>query len=117
MPLVAFHGRTLPLGIDETTKEIVAVEFTKSRVHESQWVPLLLEQIPDPLGHGSGDGAGDTQPCDEAVLGRGAASPFVPRRTAPACGASAAAGWRTVRNQGLPQSKLQGRPAWQGLSG
>lgn len=111
MPLVAFHGRTLPLGIDETTKEIVAVERTKSRVHESRWVPVLLEQIPAPLGHGSGDGAGDTQPCDEAVLERGAASTSVPRRMAPACGASAAAGWRAARNQGLPQSKPQGRPA------
>jgi hypothetical protein len=42
--------RKLHLGIDETTKEIVAVELTESRVHDSQRLPSLLGQIPDPIG-------------------------------------------------------------------
>src|SRR5882672_8384866 len=49
--------RKLHLGIDERTKEIVAVELTGSRVHDSQQLPPLLEQIADPLEQVSGDGA------------------------------------------------------------
>ena len=44
--------RKLHLGIDETTKEIVAVDLTESRVHDSQGVSSLLKQIPDPSGGG-----------------------------------------------------------------
>src|SRR5215813_3469073 len=38
--------RKLHLGIDEASKEIVAVEVTESRVHDSQPLPALLGQIP-----------------------------------------------------------------------
>jgi DDE family transposase len=54
--------RKLHSGIDETTKEIVAVGLTESRVHDSQQLPSLLGQIRDPLGQVSGDGAYDTPP-------------------------------------------------------
>ena len=74
--------RKLHLGIDETTKEIVAVELTGSRVHDSQPLPALLDQIADPIGQVSGDGAYDTRTCYEAVLQREATPTFVPRRTA-----------------------------------
>src|SRR5262249_47727804 len=71
--------RKLHLGVDETTKEIVAVELTESRVYDSQQLPALLEQLPDPLGQVSGDGAYDTRACYEAVLQRGATPVFVSR--------------------------------------
>ena len=35
--------RKLHLGIDERTKEIVAVELTGSRVHDRQPLPALVE--------------------------------------------------------------------------
>lgn len=60
--------RKLHLGIDEATKEIVAVDLTESRVHDSQQVSSLLEQMPDPIGQVSGDGAYDTRTCYEAML-------------------------------------------------
>src|SRR4030095_6632545 len=60
--------RKLPLGVDERTKEIVAVALTGSRVHDSQPLPALLDQIPDPIGQVTGDGAYDTCACYEAVL-------------------------------------------------
>ena len=41
--------RKLHLGSDERTKEIVAVEITESRVHDSQQLPSLLEQISAPF--------------------------------------------------------------------
>jgi Transposase DDE domain len=90
--------RKFHLGVDETTKEIVAVELTESRVHDSQTVPALLAQIPDPIGQVSGDGAYDTRRCDEAVLQHGATPTLVPRRTARPCPTADPAGWRATRN-------------------
>lgn len=52
--------RKLHLGIDERTKEIVAVAVTEGRVHDSRPLPALLAHIADPIAHVSGDGAYDT---------------------------------------------------------
>jgi hypothetical protein len=109
--------RKLHLGVDEATREIVAVELTGSRVHDSQPLPSLLAQIPDPIGQVSGDGAYDTRTCYEAVLQRGATPVFVPRRTAHPCPTKDPAGWRAARNRGLQQIAAHGRTAWRGLSG
>ena len=56
------HGRhrawrKLHLGVDERTKEIVAVEVTPSRVHDCRLLPALLDQIPGRIVQVSGDGA------------------------------------------------------------
>jgi hypothetical protein len=109
--------RKLHLGVDETTKEIVAVELTRSRVHDSQPLPSLLDQIPDPIGQVSGDGAYDTRPCYEAVLQRQAMPTFVPRRTARAGTAKDATEWRAARNRILQQIAARGRSGWKVLSG
>jgi hypothetical protein len=109
--------RKLHLGIDETTKEIVAVELTDSRGHDSQPLPALLDQIPDPLGQVSGDGAYDTRTCYEAVLQRHALPTFVPRRTARLGPATDLTGWRAARNGVLQQIAAHGRSGWQVRSG
>ena len=109
--------RKLHLGVDERTKEIVAVELTGSRVHDSQPLPALLNQIPDPIAQVSGDGAYDTRACYEAVLQRGAMPTFVPRRTAQPCPTKDPAGWRAARNRILQQIAAHGRSTWQVLSG
>src|SRR5215813_12788823 len=109
--------RKLHLGIDESTKEIVAVELTGSRMHDSQPLPALLEQIANPIDQVSGDGAYDTRACYEAVLERGATPVFVPRRTARLGAAKDPTGWRAARNRILQQIAAQGRSAWQVLSG
>ncbi len=109
--------RKLHLGIDETTKAIVAVELTGSRIHDSQPLPALLEQIADPIEQVSGDGAYDTRACYEAVLERGATPVFVPRRTARPGIAKDPTGWRAARNRMLRQIEARGRSAWQVLSG
>ncbi len=109
--------RKLHLGIDETTKEIVAVEVSESRVHDSQPLPALLEQIPDPIYQVSGDGAYDTKKCYEAVLWRGATPVFAPRRTAQSCPTEDPTGWRAARNHVLQQIAARGRSTWQALSG
>jgi hypothetical protein len=109
--------RKLHLGIDEATKEIVAVEVTGSRVHDSQPLPSLLEQIASPIGQVSGDGAYDTRACYEAVLQRSAVPVFVPRRTARLGNVTDPTGWRAARNRILQQIEAHGRSAWQMLSG
>jgi hypothetical protein len=109
--------RKLHLGIDERTKEIVAVEVTESRVHDSQPLPALLAQIPDPIGQVSGDGAYDTRACYAAVLQRGATPPFVPRRTAQPREGKDPTRWRAARNRILQQIEEQGRFPWRVLRG
>jgi hypothetical protein len=109
--------RKLHLGVDEMTKEIVAVEVTESQVHDSQPLPALLEQIAEPIDYVSGDGAYDTRTCYEAVLQRGATPVFVPRRTAQLCATRDPTGWRAARNRVLQQIEAHGRSAWQVLSG
>ena len=109
--------RKLHLGVDERTKEIVAMELTGSRVHDSQPLPTLLVQIPDPIAHVSGDGAYDTRACYEAVLKRGAPPTFVPRRTAKLYCAATPPAWRVTRNGILQQIEAQGRSTWRVRSG
>src|SRR5262249_3968879 len=98
-------------------KEVVAVELTGSRTHDSQPLPALLEQIADPIEQVSGDGAYDTRACYEAVLKRGAMPVFVPRRTAKLDNATDPTGWRATRNKILQQMAVHGRSTWRVLSG
>jgi Transposase DDE domain len=109
--------RKLHLGVDEKTKEIIAVELTESRVHDSQRLPPLLEQIPGPVGQVSGDGAYDTRACYEAVLQRGATPIFIPRRTARPRVTPDPTGWRVARDRTLQQVKARGRYGWRIVSG
>jgi Transposase DDE domain len=109
--------RKLPLGIDEATKEIVAMELTGSRVHDSRPLPALLDQIADPIGQVSGDGAYDTRTCYDAALRRDAVPVFMPRRTARPCATKDPTGWRAARNRVLEQIAAHGRSAWRVLSG
>src|SRR4029450_3968697 len=110
-------GRKLHLGVDEHTKEIVAVTLTGSRVHDSQPLPALLEQIPDSISQVSGEGAYDTHACYEAVLKRGATPTFVPRRTAKLHCTTNPTAWRGTRNGILQQIEAQGRSTWRGRRG
>ncbi len=109
--------RKLHLGIDAATKEIIAVELTESQVHDSQQLPSLLEQIPDPVAQVSGDGTYDMRACYEAVLQRGAAPTFVPRRMAQSPATPDPTGWRAARNHVLQQIEDQGRYAWRVVRG
>ena len=74
--------RKLHLGVDEQTKEIVAVEVNASHVHDSQVLPGLLTQISGKVGQVSGDGAYDTKACYASIGQRGAKATIPPRRNA-----------------------------------
>ena len=71
--------RKLHLGVDERTKEIVAVEVTPSRVHDGRLLPALLDQIPGRIVQVSGDGAYDTRACYQSILEREAVATIPPR--------------------------------------
>lgn len=74
--------RKLHLGIDETTKEVVAADITESHVHDSLMLPSLLDDVSGPITQVSGDGAYDTHASYEAIHDRGAVAAIPPRRTA-----------------------------------
>ena len=108
--------RKLHLGVDETTKEIVAVEVTTSSVHDSLMLPPLLEQIPGRVHQVSGDGAYDTRACYEAAHRRGARVAIPPRRNAVPWEGSAGSSAR-MRNRNLRHVRMYGRYEWRVSSG
>ncbi len=74
--------RKLRLGVDETTKEIVAVDLTTSAVHDSPHLPAVREQVLGEVAQLSGDRDYDSGMCYQAILARGAVPTIPPRRNA-----------------------------------
>lgn len=116
------HGRRrawrkLHLGVDETTKEIVAVEVTPSRVHDCRMLPTLLDQISGRIGQVSGDGAYDTRACYQAILDREAVATIPPRRNARTSESVDPPDWRAMRDAHLREIKRLGRYEWRVSSG
>ncbi len=96
--------RKLHLGVDEKTKEIVAVEVTPSRVHDCRLLPALLDQIPGRIVQVSGDGAYDTRACYQSILDREAVAAIPPRRSARLSESVDPPDWRAMR---VKQPKLR----------
>lgn len=105
------------LVVDETTKEIVAVEVTASNVHDSRMLPGLLDQIPGRIDQVSGDRAYDTRACYESVIRRGAAATIPPRRGARVLQSRDSPAWRNMRNATIQQIATRGRYEWRVNSG
>lgn len=74
--------RKLHLGVDETTKDIVVVDLTTSKVHDGRQLPEILNQIPGDIAQVSADKAYDSSACYEAILNRKATPTIPPRRRA-----------------------------------
>lgn len=66
--------RKLHIGIDTQTLRIRAITVTSNNVSDAAVIPDLLGQLPvvEVLKSMRGDGAYDTQPVHETVIGRGA---------------------------------------------
>ena len=109
--------RKLHLGVDEHTKEIVAVEITASHVHDSRMLPSLLAQISGKVCQVSGDGAYDTKACYDSIGQRGAKAAIPPRRNAKQMRCDQAHGTLAIRDANLCQIQQQGRYAWRVASG
>ena len=63
------------------TGEILASVATSSNVSDKEVLPLLLEQIAEPIKQLIGDGGYDYATCYEAIAGRKAEAVIPPRRT------------------------------------
>ena len=109
--------RKLHVGVDESSKEIVAMDITTSRVHDSRQLPTLLSQVGDEIAQVSGDRGYDTGPCYESVLGRGALATVVPRRNARVSAEADPPPWRAARDSTLRTIQSQGWYGWRKSSG
>ncbi len=109
--------RKLHLGVDEQTKEIVAVEITASHVHDSRMLPSLLTQISGKVCQVSGDGAYNTKACYESISQRGAKATIPPRRNAKRMRCANSPESLVIRDANLRQIQQQGRYAWRVASG
>ncbi len=109
--------RKLHLGVDEHTKEIVAVEITASPVHDSQVLPRALTQISGKIYQVSGDGAYDTKACYKSMGQRGAKATIPPRRNAKKRQRANSLEKLAIRDAHLRQIQQDGRNAWRVASG
>ena len=109
--------RKLHLGVDESTREILAADVTESRVHDSRRLPTLLSRIPDAIAQVSGDRGYDTRPAYEAVMACGAVAAIVPRRNARLGEDADPPPWRVARDATLRAIEAQGRYGWRRSSG
>ena len=109
--------RKLHLGVDEKTKEIVAVDLTTSGVHDSPHMPDVLDLVLDPVHQVSGDRAYDTGVCYQAILARGAIPTIPPRRNARLSTAKDPPPYRAERDAVIQRIKEEGRYPWRTSSG
>ncbi len=109
--------RKLHVGVDETTKEIVVVDLTTSRVHDGRWLPELLERTPGAPYQVSADKAYDSVRCYEAILARGAMPAIPPRRKARRSQCANPPPARAARDEVLRRIKAEGRYVWRTMSG
>ena len=109
--------RKLHLGVDDQTKEIVAVDATASHEHDSQVLPRLLTQISGKICQVSVDGVYDTKACYRYIAQRGAKVTIPPRRNAKRLRCENSPDAPTIRDATLRQIQQQGRYAWRIASG
>ena len=109
--------RKLHLGVDETTKEIVAMDLTASNVHDARRLSSLLSKTPGSIGQVSADRAYDTGSCYEAVLQHDAIVTILPRRNARCSRDSHPPPWHAMRDTHLRRIRTQGRYEWRKSSG
>ncbi|NIV46290.1 MAG: IS5 family transposase, partial [Gammaproteobacteria bacterium] len=101
--------RKLHLCVDETTKDIVAVDLTASGVHDSPHLPAVLDRVEGDVGQVSGDRAYDSGTCYEAILARGAVPTIQPRRNARFSRAKDPPRYRVERDAVLRRIRDEGR--------
>ena len=106
--------RKLHLAVDADTYEIAAVELTPDDVGDVSALPDLLDQIEDPVGSVTADGAYDGDAIYDEVLQRHPAVRVIlpPRSTAVLSEAGA-----TQRDDHLRTIENHGRIGWQRRSG
>ena len=72
----------LHLALDQATHNIEAAILTGDNIHDSETLPDLLNQIDSTINQVTGDGAYDTHGSYQAVIAKGGAPCFPPRKNA-----------------------------------
>ncbi len=109
--------RKLHVGVDETTKEIVAVDLTPSGVHDGGRLHELLDRTAGELCQVSADKAYDSVRCYEAILARGAMPTISPRLKARRSQCADPPPPRAARDEVLRRIKAEGHYGWRTSSG
>ena len=104
--------RKLHLGMDETSKDIVAIDLTTSAVHDSPHVPEVLQLVGEDVRQVSGNRAYDTGGCYQAILAHGAIPTIAPRRNAPLSTTKDPPPYRAERDAVIQRIKDGGRYSW-----
>ena len=98
------------LGINEASHDIKAVVLTTNDVHDSEALPMIVEQITDKVDQITGDGAYDTHSSYQTIIHAGAVPCFPPRKNAIQNKPSDDA-WR-IRNNTISQVNCKGLKIW-----
>ena len=109
--------RKLHLGVDEESEEIIATVLTTNDYSDGEILPMLVEQIDNPIEQGSADGAYDCFKNYEVLEARGAKVTIPPRENAKIrqhgnCKASPLG-----RDENIREIRRVGRTAWKKQSG
>lgn len=103
--------------MDETSKDIVAIDLTTSSVHDGVHLQRVLDLITDDIGQVSADTAYDSDTCYKAILDRGAVATIPSRRDAQFSSAKDSPAPRAERDSVLRRIRDKGRYAWHISSG
>ncbi len=115
--------RKLHLGVDEGSGEIVAAVLSSNNVSDGEALPMLLEQIEEPLAQLSGDGGYDQRPCYEVLQKRQEKQKeklkvtIPPRRGARIWRHGNSQEKRLARDENLREIRRVGRKRWKQKNG
>lgn len=115
--------RKLHLGVNEQNGEIVAAVLSSNSVSDSEALPMLLEQVEEPISQVSGDGGYDKKPCYQALQqrqeeqGQALKVTIPPRRGARIWQHGNRKEVRLARDENLRAIRQKGRKRWKQESG
>jgi hypothetical protein len=104
--------RKLHIGVDEATREFVAVVVSTNSFKDSQLLPDLLEQVEDKLSQVSADGAYDSRNCYDAIREREARAAIPPQKRAKIWQHGNTKRERHIRDENLRAIRHKGRREW-----
>lgn len=104
--------RKLHIGVDEATREFVAVVVSTNSFKDSQILPDLLEQVADEIKQVSADGAYDSRNCYDAIRAREARAAIPPQKRARIWQHGNTKAERHIRDENLRAIRRVGRAAW-----
>ena len=109
--------RKVHLAVDQSTGHIQAAVTTTNSISDGGMLPLLLEQVTQPLCQVSADGGYDRRTCYEAIAEREAKAVIPPCRGAKIWQHGNNKAQRLAHDENLRRIRLVGRAKWNRESG